>query len=728
MILFKEDWAKYPTAMVHLSTKNRSWVRHAHLLKAMGVSNHAFHLALINPLLEHVDPHDPGLTREEIAMIALEIKINPWYFFREVARVPSLSGLDKPRLQANRGNIALWWCFFNHLFTFLIQIRQTGKSLSTDCLMVYLLFVMCVNTKINLLTKDDKLRRENVGRIKDIVASLPYYMQIQTTKDTDNGEEVTVKALNNFFKTHLPQSNKQRAENAARGMSTAIMAFDEPPFQVNFRISFEAALAAMGAAREQAKANDQPYGVIMTTTAGKKDTDSGSFVYGELQQAMQWHEGLLDCKNQEDLYDVIRSSSRDGKTIMMNITLNHRQLGKDDEWLRERMRNARAKGENAERDFLNRWTAGTTYSPFDNDTSERIRNSQKEAYYMEIDPKFKFSTYWYVKKDQIKHVQENCFLVIGLDSSEGGGGNNDYVGLIVIDSYSGNVLARCSMNSLSIHNFTEFIANFLEKFPRSVFMPEYKSTGVAIVDGLLQILPSRGIDPFARIFNWIVQDPITHRDKMMEIRRPMHIRDPDIYHTYKKYFGYVTAGSGLQSRDNLFGNPLIVGVGRFAERINDKELIDQMLALERRNGRIDHVQGKHDDLVVAWLLSFWFMLNAVNMEHYGMNPLYVLRDAPKVKEMSAAEVDAKRYQAHVRTEIDNLLEQIRKEEDETIIERHEIRLRHLENELVLEEGEIFSMEDLIRHARSTRRSRAAKTNTNQLSDSQYYERLARMLR
>lgn len=727
MIRYLADWSLYPSAIVHTKTQNRSWVRHAHLLKSMGVKNHAFHLALINPLLEDVDPHDPNLTREQIAMIALEIKINPWYFFREVARVPSLGGIDKPRLKANRGNIALWWCFFNHLFTFLIQIRQTGKSLSTDTLMVYLLFVMCTNTKINLLTKDDKLRRENIGRMKDIIAGLPYYMQIQTSKDTDNGEEVTVRALNNFFKTHLPQSNKQRAANAARGMSTPIMSFDEGPFQVNFKISFEAALAAMTAAREQARINDQPYGVIVTTTAGEKDTDSGSFVYGELQQAFQWNECLLDCKDEEHLYSVIRAASRDGETIMMNITLNHRQMGETDDWLRDRMRNARAKGQAAERDFLNRWTSGTSNSPFDADTSDRIRKSQKDAIFMEIDPEFNFCTYWYVHRDRLPEIKKNNFLVLGLDSSEGGGGNNDYMGMIIVDSYSGNVLGRVSMNSVSIHNFTKFIANFLEAYPRSVFMPEYKSSGVSIVDGLLQILPSRGIDPFKRIFNWIVQDQVTHRDKYNEIRAPLNMRNPDIYTIYKKYFGYATSGSGPQARDNLFNSPLLVGVGRFAERINDKELIDQLLGLERRNGRIDHLPGMHDDLVIAWLLAFWFMVSAVNIEHYGMNPLYVLRDSPQRKEHSAAEVEAARYQEHVRSTIEDLLAMIRKEDDDTIIERHEIRLRHLERELVLEEGDTFSMEDLIRHAKSTRRLRGAGSPLNQARDSAYYDRLARIL-
>ena len=45
MILFLEDWAKYPTAIPNVKTTNKSWLRLAGLLKSMGVKNHAFPLA-----------------------------------------------------------------------------------------------------------------------------------------------------------------------------------------------------------------------------------------------------------------------------------------------------------------------------------------------------------------------------------------------------------------------------------------------------------------------------------------------------------------------------------------------------------------------------------------------------------------------------------------------------------------------------------------------------------
>ena len=42
----------------------------------MGIKNNSFMLALINPRLQGIDPFSPNLTIEEMAMIAIECKVN----------------------------------------------------------------------------------------------------------------------------------------------------------------------------------------------------------------------------------------------------------------------------------------------------------------------------------------------------------------------------------------------------------------------------------------------------------------------------------------------------------------------------------------------------------------------------------------------------------------------------------------------------------------------------
>ena len=186
MILFRKDWAKYPKAIIHTSTQNVSFIRMAGLLKHMGVKNFAFLLALHNPDLEHVDPFSENLTNLEMMAIAEECKQNPWYIFREIIRIP-VDGTKTPsRLLANRGNISMYWLFFNHVTSLLIQPRQTGKSVSVDSLMISLLNIICYRTYIHLFTKDDGLRVKNISRLKAMQDELPSFLNLKTRQDANN--------------------------------------------------------------------------------------------------------------------------------------------------------------------------------------------------------------------------------------------------------------------------------------------------------------------------------------------------------------------------------------------------------------------------------------------------------------------------------------------------------------------------------------------------------------
>jgi hypothetical protein len=256
IILFHQDWKRYPKAIVDLDTSNKSFVRLAAVYRSMGVKNHAFILSLLNPALQGIDPFDPELTVEQMAMIAIECQDNPWYFIREVARAPAVASVEGAPFVVNRGNIALFWSFFNHIMIILIQIRQTGKSFSVDTLMNLLLNISCQNTAINLLTKDDTLRRANIDRIKNIMEELPRYLQQKTRDDVNNGEEITIKSLGNTYTTHVPQMSPKRALNMGRGLTSPIFHIDEPPFQPNISIALPAALAAGGAAIESARSDE----------------------------------------------------------------------------------------------------------------------------------------------------------------------------------------------------------------------------------------------------------------------------------------------------------------------------------------------------------------------------------------------------------------------------------------------------------------------------------------
>lgn len=228
-ILFQNDWLRFPTAIADYATTNKSFLRMASLYRQMGVQNCLWPLALLNPAIQGLDPHGDDLTEEQKTAIGIECKYNIWYFLREVVRIPPTAGPRPIPYIANRGNLALTWTFINNIDIALIQPRQTGKSVSTDCVMVWMLYIGASNTKINMITKDHTLRTANVERLKGIRDYLPGYLIDKTSKDSDNQTGLTYNAKNNDYVAGVGQTSESAANNLGRGLASLLHTWMRDP-------------------------------------------------------------------------------------------------------------------------------------------------------------------------------------------------------------------------------------------------------------------------------------------------------------------------------------------------------------------------------------------------------------------------------------------------------------------------------------------------------------------
>lgn len=105
-------------------TSNQSFLLTAQELKTLGIKHWYFMLEVKRPDLgvQDLNPYDPTLTAENIGRIIVECKQNPWYFFREVVRIP-IRGAGKVPLYLHRAGCAAIWSFI-HSFDFeLVQPR-----------------------------------------------------------------------------------------------------------------------------------------------------------------------------------------------------------------------------------------------------------------------------------------------------------------------------------------------------------------------------------------------------------------------------------------------------------------------------------------------------------------------------------------------------------------------------------------------------------------------------
>ena len=615
MVLYIEDWDKYPNAIVDKSTKNKHFLEFAGLLFDMGIKNNAFPLILHNPKLVGVDPHSPNLTLIEILMVTKETYENPWYYFRECVKAPAKSGIGGSPFKANRGNIATIWLFFNSITTLLIQPRQTGKSFVVDSLMAGLLNVWCKNTSINLLTKNESLRTETVARIKEIFEYLPPFLNLRTKRDADNSEYINVGVNKNIYKTHVGQASKKGAFNAARGLSSPIFHVDELAYLNNARITIPAALPATGAVMDEAELKGEPNGILFTTTSGWLDSDSGSYAYEIYCESTIWTEKFYDVKDKKTLLKILRGANGLEQVL---VDMNHQQLGYTDAWLKGKILKSKSKGGAAETDYLNIWASGSAKSPFDKKIIADMNKTIKSEPNQQITNKG-YVLRWYV--DDYERLVDTK-LVIGLDTSDAVG--NDDIGMVIRRVNNGEVVAVGQFNETNVISFSTWLADFMIEYHRSVLIVERRSTGGSVIDNLFNIFTVLGINPYTRLFNWITQEKDANPNRYSMMLE--HKFDSGFQNKHRKEVGYATSNGGRASRDKLYGETLTQSMKFTSTKIYDKPLVTQISGLMIKNGRIDHSNEHKDDLVIGWLLGYWFLSNSKNVEVYGLDASELLQD------------------------------------------------------------------------------------------------------
>lgn len=685
MILHAKDWARYPTAIRDYDTPNESFLRLAGLYRKMGIQNYDFLLALYQPDLVGVDPHDPDLDAETKKKVRKEATYNPWYFFREVLRIPPTSGSVPLRFKANRGNIALFWSFFNHVDFGLLQPRQTGKSVSTDALMTGVKDVWGTNSKINLITKDAALRVANVERLKEMRDYLPDYVYYPNPEDANNTESLTNKLLKNVYRTSVGRNDRVAADKLGRGLTVPIMHFDELAYINLIQHSLPVALASGSDARDQAAEMGQHYGNVYTTTAGNIDSRDGKFAHQFMTGGAVWTEKYFDMGSQDALHKVIEKASRTKKLLIYGA-FNHRQLGRTDEWMARKLRENFMTGDVADRDMFNIWSVGSSGSPLTRSEKAQVKQSQREPEYVEITDE-SYVVNWYIPQDQIAGRMASGNFVMGLDPSEALGSDADSTGMIILDVHNHDVVATARVNETNNTIFARFIADLLIRYERILFIPERKSAWTTIMETIFIQLPMAGQDPFRRVYNRIVDEQDTLTTEFREISKPLSARPPYFYDKYKRYFGFNTSGSGRHAREALYGEALKNAVRLGGRRVKDQTLINELLSLITKNGRIDHSSGNHDDMVIAWLLSHWVVTKGRHLRYYGIDATRVFADAVVDRDMmSGSERYEHERQVKLKERFDGLMQDLRESDDPVAIQKLEMQIRRMSTDLDIQAG------------------------------------------
>ena len=608
MLLFQSDYDTH-SGIIDTNTKNYSFLRMAGVLQKMNIKNNMFFLYLKHPELQNYDPHnltDPSM--ELRLMIVDETKTNPWYFFREVIRMPSAGG-DPIRYILNRANLALVWLFLNCVNSFITIPRQTGKSAGIAGIYVWIGYFEYRNTTFGLFAKDNDLVLESIAGFKSIRNGLPQWMINLTPQDTDNKEGISYAALNNTYKTFIAKPELVAAKKQGRGERLACQVWDEFAFYKNNELSYPAATAASDAAQRQVRSLGMPASNIIATTAGRISEPSGAYAYGIKQGCIRFTERLYDLKNNEDLKDVVKQNS---VNRMVYIEFSHKQLGFDDEWLAERI--IGKPRDLVEMDYLNIWQLGTESSFVPAELLDRMTKSQREP--VEFTQTGPLTIKWYIERS-ILDQEENKrkAYIVGLDTSDNIG--KDFTTMVIVDPTDLTVIATCRCNISNFVHIVNCVIEIIKILPNCILIPERNKNGAVLIDILIDYMLKHGENPFRRIYNTFIQDYCDRTPSLSSI----DLSDG----TNRKRFGFNTSSSA-DSRDTLYGRVLVTMLNHMASRLFDADLATEIKGLVVRNGRIDHPTGCHDDLCIAMLLCGYFAFFGKNHYMYGIPSDEILKN------------------------------------------------------------------------------------------------------
>ena len=261
------------------------------------------------------------------------------------------------------------------------------------------------------------------------------------------------------------------------------------------------------------------------------------------------------------------------------------------------------------RDYLNRWYVGAGDPILSQENLKAISGSRAPngPLYQEIIDNFVIS--WYTSKEEVEKWRDKPFI-IGLDASDMV--DRDFTTAVAIDPKTLRTLFTFRCNSANITAIAAFFTKMMLIYKKAVLIPEAKSTGRTIIDAVADNLVTRGVSPFTRIFNYIVQNYNTN-----PTFRKMNFTDVNLYaNGGKRHVGFMTTG---KTRNELYKDTLQKAADISGNVVLDPTLIDELMSLEVKNGRIDHGDNKHDDMVISWLLAHWLIFYGANLRFYGLD-------------------------------------------------------------------------------------------------------------
>lgn len=612
----------YVTPQVHVNTSNLSAIKMYHILKQLGVQNNKFMLAIYDTDLMYVDPFNPKLSPELQHRVHAEIVRNYWYYLREIVRINVPGGTTQ--FMFHRGNLAFSWLMANNINVYIELPRQMTKTGTAAAYFSYIWGFKSINSKSAFLSKDPESVKGNLNDVKVILQNLPWYLQmLDPNKDSSNMESIVSSTTLNSIVTRNPPGNEATAINKGRGSREPLQWYDETP-HINFiKTIILNSSSSWQAAADFARRNGVPYGRIFSSTPGILGTEKGDYVFNEfLPQCIEFDEKLFYDQNTIDaVRQLVYTQS---KNDFVYVKYTYRQLGKGEEYYHQQCRNLQNDKETIAREVDLMWTHRSANSPFTKEQLDRAYKSVKNPIGTIVVQGI------YVLKLYKTPIWSKRYM-ISIDCS--GMLNNDYSSITVTDPDTFEPIGTLKSNARTAYsNTTRFsyaVIDIATKiFPNALIVIEKNNMGISVIDNVITFAPEVIPRMYASAF-----EPAT-KSKDDEYMSP----DANAESAQNVAHGFNTTNP---RRSQMFSEILGIIISELYDCINDLDIFNELNNIIRNNkGRLDHKNGKHDDMLFSWLIGLWVLCySKILTTQYGfplgsIRPMSIL-DKDATEEMQA---------------------------------------------------------------------------------------------
>lgn len=593
-----------------VGTANKSFLQVAKDLKSLGIHNYYFMLEIYDYNLVNIDPCAKNLTRDQISRIMTECTRNPWYYLREVCRIPDQGGVGIP-FKANRGNIAQTWLTLHGIDSWLCLPRQQGKTISFLCLLSWAYSFGTNNSTFIFINKDSNNAKENLQRLKDIIDCLPEYLRFdQILEEDENGKVKLVKAARNATSMKHPitknriiikpkATSYESALSLARGLTSNVLHFDEPEFTPYIKTIIENSVSTFETAARNAKKNGAMYCRAFSCTPGDLDTSMGQEAQEVLSHTTKWSEHMYDMRYDsanDDNNELLQYVKNNGGNGIVYIEYSYKQLGLTDEWLRN-MYNKIQNPIVVKREILLQRIRGSSDSPFDQEDIEYLASMIQpvidEMYILEH---FRFDIY--------KKLERLTPYLVSIDCSTGTNGDSNAI--TIINPYTVRPDAEFKCPYIGETQFEKLIIELVQQhLPRACIIIERNSVGDGIIDHLLNS-PIRSNLYFDKNKDLVEENLADASNNVSMLKRQGE---------QKKYYGVYTNN---QSREDMFAI-LFRRMAEFKDDFVTKNITDDIAHLVRfKSGKIAAAEGQHDDSIMSYLIGMYVWYHGNNLTAFGI--------------------------------------------------------------------------------------------------------------